>query len=78
MLRRFIVEVVEHDRRIRNKLLHVRILAVQNTQRVLLEAANTIFIQLRFHGREVIDERFTIFSAGFQGSQRIQLEHQAG
>ena len=56
MGRRFLVKVVQHDRRSLDDVLHFDVLAVENAQRVLLEPANTILIEPRFHARKVLNE----------------------
>ena len=44
-----LIEVVQHDRCCLDNVLHFRVLAVQDPERVLLEAPNTILIEPVFH-----------------------------
>ena len=62
MLSRFRIQKVQHDRRCLNQRLHIRVFAVENAQRILLEAANTILIKLTFHAGKILDQGLTIAS----------------
>ena len=60
MSRRFLVQIVQHDRRRLHDCLHIRVLTVENSERILRKAANTILIELIFHAREIVDQSIAI------------------
>ncbi len=56
MLGRLGVEVIQHHWRSLDDRLHIRVFTVEDPQRILLEAANTIVIKRAFHAFEVVDQ----------------------
>ena len=78
MLCRFLVEEIDHDRCRRHNFLHFRVLAVQNPQRILLKAPNTILIKLTFHAGKVFHEGFAVARPGLCRAQGVDLERQPG
>ena len=77
MLVGFLVQMIQHLRSRTNELLHIRILRVQNTQRVLVEAANTILIQLVFHAGKVAHQLLAVGAARRVRAERVDLQLQA-
>ena len=65
MRRRFLIQVIQHYWRRFNNCLHARILTVEDSERILLKAANTILIQLIFHACEVLNQRVPIGGTRF-------------
>ena len=74
MLDRLVIQEVQHYGRSCNNGLHIRILAIEDSERIQLKAANTIFIELIFHARKVLDQRLAVATPRFGRTQRVNLK----
>ena len=71
------VERIGKQRRGGDELAHVGILAVENTQRVALEAPLAVFVEPVLVRREILDELALVFDPGLRGAERIDLQRRA-
>src|SRR6202035_4876939 len=69
---------VEQQRRPGDEALHVRILAVEDAQRIAVQAPLAILIQSGFMRAEISRELVAIGGARRGGAQRIQEQLEAG
>src|SRR5690606_5708847 len=71
---RALVEILRDDRRIRDEFREVGILAVENTQRIAVEPAQTVGGETLLVGREVLDQDVAVSRPRFRRADRVQLE----
>ncbi|MNC35159.1 hypothetical protein D3C75_836320 [compost metagenome] len=71
---RLFVQVVFQLRRADQHRLGVLVLAVEDAQRVALQAALAVFVQLLQARREELDQRITVACTGFAGAQAVEFQ----
>src|SRR5690606_13104009 len=78
MAARFLVQVLGQPWRALDERLHLRILAVEDAQRIAFEAPAAVGIELRFVLAEVLHQPRTIGLARLRRPERIDFETHAG
>lgn len=68
-----VVQVIGHFRRIDQHGLGVGVLGIEDAQRVGLQTALAVFVQLVQVGRQVFDQGHFIAAAGFAGTQAVEF-----
>ena len=74
VLARLLVEVLGQHRRAGDHVLQLRILAVENAQRIAFEAPQAVGIEARLVRREVFDQLFAIDAPRSRRAERIQVQ----
>ena len=77
MRARLVVEVRRHQRRGGDQLAQLRILAVEDAQRIALEPPQAVLVEPLAMRGEVLDERLLVARARFERAERVQLERRA-
>src|SRR6185369_2201842 len=74
MLTRLFVQVLREYWRAGDHVLQLRILAVENAQRIAFEAPQAVGVELRLMAREVLDQLFTIDPPRSGRAERIEMQ----
>jgi len=69
---------IRERRRTRNALGQSRVFAVENAQRVAMQAATAVFVEQFVVRREVLDEFFAVYASALRRTERVQFEAHTG